>query len=108
MGRVRWRGEAGQALPWMLLLGMIGLSLIVVAVRIAPVLNDAAQARTAADAAALAGAAVGEGEARTIAVANGAELLEYRRSGLTVTVLVRVGDVRARARAVAGVRWVPG
>ena len=56
MGRVRWRGEAGQALPWMLLLGMIGLSLIVVVVRIAPVLNDAAQARTAADAAALAGA----------------------------------------------------
>jgi len=107
MGRVCWHGEAGQALPWMMLLWMIGLSLIVVLVRMAPVLDDAARARTAADAAALAGAAAGEREARTIASANGAALLEYRQVGSTVTVLVLVGDVRARARAVSVVRWVP-
>lgn len=107
MGRARWCDDGGQALPWMMLLVMIGLGLVVVAVRLAPVLDDAAQARTAADAAALAGAAAGESEARSIASANGGELIEYRRTGSTVTVVVQVGDVRARARAAATVRWVP-
>ena len=107
MGRARWCDDGGQALPWMLLLVMIGLGLVVVAVRLGPALDEAAQARIAADAAALAGAAAGEPEARAVAAANGAELVEYHRLGSTVTVMVRVGEVRARARATATVRWVP-
>lgn len=107
MERTLVRGDAGQALPWMLLVVMLGFGLVLVAARLAPVLDDSARARTAADAAALAGAAAGEESARSIAAANGGELLEYERSGLDVTVVVRVGAVRARARATATVDWVP-
>ncbi|MDG1876318.1 MAG: hypothetical protein P8I99_02770 [Acidimicrobiales bacterium] len=107
MGRACWCGDGGQALPWMLLLMTIGLGMVVVAVRLAPVLDDAAEARTAADAAALAGAAAGKAEAQAVASANNAELVEYHRSGSMVTVVVQVGEVRARASAAATVRWVP-
>ena len=107
MQRARGRGEGGQALPWMLVILMLGFGLLVVAARLAPVLDDSAQARTAADAAALAGAAVGETEARSVATANGGDLVAFERSGRVVTVVVQVGSVRARARAVATIRWVP-
>lgn len=98
MGRACWCGDGGQALPWMLLLMTIGLGMVVVAVRLAPVLDDAAEARTAA---------AGKAEAQAIASANNAELVEYHRSGSMVTVVVQVGEVRARASAAATVRWVP-
>lgn len=62
MGRACWCGDGGQALLWMLLT-TIGLGMVVLAVRLALVLDDAAQARTAADAVALAGAAAGAAEA---------------------------------------------
>ncbi|MDG1411044.1 MAG: hypothetical protein P8Q52_09855 [Acidimicrobiales bacterium] len=88
MGRACWCGDGGQALPWMLLLMTIGLGMVVVAVRLAPVLDDAA-------------------EAQAVASANNAELVEYHRSGSMVTVVVQVGEVRARASAAATVRWVP-
>jgi hypothetical protein len=42
--------------------------------------DDAARARTAADAAALAGAAVGEPAARDFAERNGAELLSLKHT----------------------------
>jgi hypothetical protein len=61
--------------------------------------NGRAKAQTAADAAALAGAADGEDEARALAVANGAEVLQIDTQGLEVQVRVRVGDVEAWARA---------
>ena len=70
-------------------------------------LDEASQARTAADVAALAGAAAGKAEAQAIASAHNAELVEYRRSGSMVTVVVQVGEVRERASAAATVRWVP-
>lgn len=107
MERARGHGDGGQALPWMLLIMMLGFGLLLVAARLAPVLDDSARARTAADAAALAGAAVGETEARSVAAANGGELVAFERSGRLVTVVVRVGAVRARARAAATVHWVP-
>lgn len=91
----------------MLLIVMLGLALVLVAARLAPVLNDAARARTAADAAALAGAAEGRAAAESIAAANDAALVSYSRSGTTVTVVVRIGDVEARARAAATIIWVP-
>jgi D-alanyl-D-alanine carboxypeptidase len=68
-------------------------------VPVADALDDRARARTAADAAALAGAADGEQTARQVAAANGADLLEIERSGDEVVVQVRVGDVDAYARA---------
>ena len=107
MRRARACGDGGQALPWMLVIVMLGFGLLVVAARLAPVLDDSAQARTAADAAALAGAAAGEAEARSVAAANGGDLVAFERAGRTVTVVVQVGSVRARARAEATVRWVP-
>jgi Flp pilus assembly protein TadG len=64
------------------------------------------QARTAADAAALAGVIGGRADAQRLASANGAVLETFDRSGppdrVVVTVVVRVGEVRARARATNG------
>ncbi len=60
---------------------------------------DAAQAQTAADAAALAGAAEGESAAREVAGANGAELVAFVLEGLEVEVRARVGEAEAVARA---------
>ena len=66
--------DRGQALPWMMMVVAAAMTLVVVAVRLAIVVDDAARARTAADAAALAGAAAGEPAARDLAERNGAEL----------------------------------
>jgi outer membrane lipoprotein SlyB len=60
---------------------------------------DGARARTAADAAALAGAAEGRAAAARLAAANGAELLAYEPHGRDVVVTVRVGRVTEQARA---------
>jgi hypothetical protein len=64
--------------------------------------GQSAQARTAADAAALAGAADGEAAARAVAEANGAELVSWRASGHDVWVGVVVGDAKAVAKARRG------
>jgi hypothetical protein len=61
---------------------------------------DAGRARTAADAAALAGAAGGEGAARTVAGANGGVVVSFRAAGSEVQVQVRVGRASAVAQAV--------
>jgi hypothetical protein len=64
-----------------------------------------ASARTAADAAALAGAAEGEPSARAVAAANGGRVVSYRSEGHDVEVVVVVaggGRARARARSLAG------
>jgi hypothetical protein len=58
-----------------------------------------AAARTAADAAALAGAADGEPAARDVAAANGATLLRYEALGQDTRVTVRLGRAEAVARA---------
>ena len=60
------------------------------------------RARTAADAAALAGVTGGRGAAATMAAANGGVLVSWARDGSEVTVTVRVGDHRALARATNG------
>lgn len=66
-------------------------------------LVDASRARTAADAAALAGVSGGRPGAERLAGANGAAVVEFARSssegGVTVTVSVRVGDATSTARA---------
>lgn len=61
-----------------------------------------AQARTAADAAALAGAAEDREAAEEIAEANGAKLVTFERLGSDTRVTVIVGKARATARARRG------
>ncbi len=60
---------------------------------------ERAQARAAADAVALAGAAGGRQEADEVARANGARVEAYRDEGDRVEVTVVVGRHRATARA---------
>lgn len=95
-------GDEGQATP--LLVAGVGLVAMML-LALGPMgrhLADRAQARTAADAAALAGAAEGEGAARALAEANGAELRSFVVvDGDQVVVEVAVGGVTAHARAVA-------
>jgi hypothetical protein len=67
--------------------------------RMGGVANAKAKAQAAADAAALAAAAEGPDAASDYADANGAEVERVETDGDDVTVLVRVGDVEAVARA---------
>lgn len=70
-----------------------------------PVLGDLAdrqQARSAADAAALAGVTGGRSAAVSLAAANDAVLVGWNRSGHEVTVRVRVGGQTVIARATDG------
>lgn len=97
--------DRGQAMPWMLLVVALAMALVAFAARLGPAVDDAARARTAADAAALAGAAGGEDDARSLAVANGGELLAFERTSGGVMVVVRVGAARARAEAAGSASW---
>lgn len=94
--------DSGQAVP--LVLGVIALG-VVVLLALVPLARGAAeraQARTAADAAALAGAAEGESVAREVAAANDGVLVEWRSVGPDVWVAVVVGKARAVAKAKRG------
>jgi Putative Flp pilus-assembly TadE/G-like/D-alanyl-D-alanine carboxypeptidase len=97
----RTAGDRGQATPLAAAMVAIVLAAMVGLVPAGRALADRAHARTAADAAALAGAVEGEATARSLAEENGAELLAFRRTGTEVVVRVRVGvaDAYARARA---------
>lgn len=91
--------ERGQAMP--LVLGVVALA-VVVLLALVPLAQGTAQrarAVTAADAAALAGAAEGEAAARRVAADNGGRLVAWRAEGSDVWVTVVVGDARARAKA---------
>jgi hypothetical protein len=99
--------DRGQAVP--LLVAAVGLAAVLVVglAHMGRVVADRAQARTAADAAALAGAAEGEDAAREVASANGGELIRYDTrsggesdaAGDEVLVEVSVGGVEAFGRA---------
>ena len=101
------RDDAGQTVPLAAAMLAIVTVALVALVPVGRALADRAHARTAADAAALAGAAEGEQAARALAGANGADLVEFERAGDEVVVRVRVGDVDAYARARAAVRPAP-
>lgn len=102
---LRPRPDAGQAAPLMVLAAVMTMGLILAAAEVGRVLDEAARARTAADAAALAGAAEGRAAAEEMAAANGAEMVAFERDGDRVTVAVRSGRVLRRARAEAFVTW---
>lgn len=94
------RRDRGQvALPMVLLT----LSVVIVAIGVVFVLGrvlvDRSAAQAAADAAALAGVAEGDGAARAIARSNGATVISIHREGTDVVVEVTRGWAAARARA---------
>ena len=75
----------------------VGAALLVALV--GGVVIDRSRARTAADAAALAGVSAGRDQAELVARANGAEIRRYLEVGDVVEVTVRVGRAEATARA---------
>ena len=93
------REDEGQVAP--LVVGLVALAAgaMVVMVALAGAQLRRAQARTAADAAALAGVAEGPGAARELAAANGAAVAEIRSEPDAVEVRVAVGDADAAAMA---------
>jgi len=91
--------EEGQATPLMAALVVLaGLVALAVAGAGGGAV-DAARARTAADAAALAGAAEGRPAAAMVAGDNGGRLVVFQSLGTDVIVVVEVGGARARSRA---------
>ncbi|MGD9701493.1 MAG: hypothetical protein AB7Q42_22965 [Acidimicrobiia bacterium] len=102
------RTDLGQALP--LLVGVVAITaaLIIGVGWYAGTVIDAARARTAADAAALAGALdLSRLAAASAAHANGGELVSFGSIGADVIVRVRVGRVVADARATTGTVQFP-
>jgi len=89
----------------MALVLMVAIAAILALVRIGGALDDSARARTAADAAALAGAVDGRRGAESMAEQNGGTLVEFMQRDGMVDVKVRVGDASANARAGARVEW---
>ena len=91
--------ERGSALP-MLVVGVLLAGVLALQIgRMGGVAGARAQAQTAADAAALAGAADGEPAARALAEANGARLVGFEERGRDTRVVVDRGPARAPARA---------
>ena len=91
--------ESGQVLPLVAaLIAVIGVMAMQLA-RVGEAAYQRAQAQTAADAAALAGAADGRAAAESEARANRARLVSYREIDLDVQVSVRLGKATAEARA---------
>ena len=95
----RVRAEAGQLLPLYALVVLVACVAMLLLVRLGVVATHRAHARTAADAAALAGAAEGREAAEQVAAANGAVLESFESEGDEVEVRVRVDTSHARARA---------
>ncbi len=96
---MRGRGEGGQAVPLMVAVMAVGLVFLLGIARLAAGAVHAARARTAADAAALAGAQWGRGAAVAAAADNGGRLRWFEQRGLDVLVTVEVDGATADARA---------
>jgi hypothetical protein len=96
------RNEHGQAVPLAAALAAIAAMLVVGIGVMAHDVGDAGRARSAADAAALAGVVGDRPAASALAAANGATLVAWARDGPDVVVTVRVGSVTATARATGG------
>lgn len=91
--------ERGQVVPLVAALVVIAGLFLMMLARLGGGAVDRAQARRAADAAALAGAAVGREGAERLAEANAARVLRYKQTGRDAEVVVRQGDAKAIARA---------
>jgi hypothetical protein len=97
------RDGRGQATPLALVVVVLAIVAVVAIAELGGNVVDAGRARTAADAAALAGVSGGRDASVLIAMRNGASLVSWSRrpdgAGLTVTVTVRVGKATATAAA---------
>jgi outer membrane lipoprotein SlyB len=92
--------DTGQAaLPVVVGMLVVVMVTLLVVGHVSSAIGDRARARTAADAAALAGAHDGEAAARAFATYNGAELTTFEQVGDEVEVTVAVGGIQASARA---------
>ena len=91
--------DRGQLAPLYALIVLVAAGAVVLLAQLGVLAVHRAHARTAADAAALAGAAQGRGAAEQVAQANGAVLESFTVSGSDVQVRVRVGSTHATARA---------
>jgi uncharacterized membrane protein len=96
---MRARSDRGQLLPLYALVVLVACVSMLLLVRLGAVAVHRAHARTAADAAALAGAAEGRDAAEQVTTANGAVLESFDAEGDEVEVRVRVDTSHARARA---------
>ena len=102
VARRRWRGDEGQAVPLAAAMVVIAALLVIGMGALARDVGDAGRARSAADAAALAGVEGGRRAAAALAVANGGMLVAWQGDGGAVEVTVRVGRASATARAMGG------
>lgn len=100
-------------MPVMAAMLLLAMGVVIATIEIGKLLNESAAARTAADAAALSGAAAGRDAAESIAATNGGVLLSYNEEepadgsdALLVNVTVRVGRASQMARAERQVEWV--
>ena len=96
---MRAQSDRGQLVPLYALVVLVACGAILLLVHLGTVTVHRAHARTAADAAALAGAAEGREAAEQVATANDAVLESFEAQGDEVEVRVRVGTSHARARA---------
>ena len=102
---VRVGPERGQSTV-LVAAGLVLAAVVLLAVvAVGGVAVDGARARTAADAAALAGAAEDRDAAAEVARANGGRLVAFRAEGTAVTVTVALGRARATARAQRDGTW---
>lgn len=92
--------DRGAALILTVLVAMAVIgSATAAAVPVLQTLIERQHARSAADAAALAGVTGGQAAAASVAASNGATLVSWSVDGHRVTVTVRVGDQAVTARA---------
>jgi uncharacterized membrane protein len=96
---MRARSDRGQLVPLYALVILLAGGAALLLVHLGTLAVHRAQARTAADAAALAGAAGGRDAADDVARANGAVLESFEARGDEVAVRVRVGTTHATAWA---------
>jgi hypothetical protein len=96
------RSERGQAAPLAAAAAALAVVLTLAIARLAGDLVDAARARTAADAAALAAVRGGRAAADALAAEHDGSVVEWSRQGRDVIVTVRVGHAVATARATGG------
>src|SRR4051794_34640937 len=99
---MRARSDEGQLMPLYAVVLLVACGTIVLLGQLGHLANRRARARTAADAAALAGAAEGRAAAEAMATANGAVLDGFSGDGTKVDVVVHIGSTHAAARAERG------
>ena len=101
VSRRRGADERGSVVPLAAVLAVAIGGLVIGVGRVGVEVVTTSRASSAADAAALAGAADGRQAAERLAAANGAVLVTFEAEGREVQVTVRVGGAEAVARAAA-------